>query len=447
LKLESEMNQPIVTIIGRPNVGKSTFFNRIIKQKKAIVDDQPGVTRDRLYAEVEWRGNSFLLVDTGGYLPISSDEMEKAIREQVDIAIEESDFILYLVDQSTSITDLDMQIADKLKKINKRVMVIVNKVDNELMESEIYQFYGLGLGDPVGISALHGRNIGDMLDLITDQLARVPEKPKQTEVIKLAVIGRENVGKSSFVNTLIEKKRSIVTTIPGTTRDPIDSELNYQKKKYVLIDTAGLKRKTKVKENVLFYSHLRTMRSIRRADVVICFLDATDGTTRQDLRIVFESLQQKKGVVIAVNKWDLIPKDEHTLKIWEKAIKEKLGHFKFIPIVFTSVLEKKRLYKLLDIATEIYQELHKYIKTSELNQTLLPIIQEISPPSTQGKEIKINYITQVKANPPVFTFFCNFPKLIATSYQRFLERKIREIWGFTGVPIIISFKTKYKKMK
>jgi GTP-binding protein len=236
------MNQPIVTIIGRPNVGKSTFFNRIIKQKKAIVDDQPGVTRDRLYAEVEWRGNSFLLVDTGGYLPISSDEMEKAIREQVDIAIEESDFILYLVDQSTSITDLDMQIADKLKKINKRVMVIVNKVDNELMESEIYQFYGLGLGDPVGISALHGRNIGDMLDLITDQLARVPEKPKQTEVIKLAVIGRENVGKSSFVNTLIEKKRSIVTTIPGTTRDPIDSELNYQKKKYVLIDTAGFFR-------------------------------------------------------------------------------------------------------------------------------------------------------------------------------------------------------------
>jgi GTP-binding protein len=436
---------PVVTIIGRPNVGKSTLFNRIIRKRESIVDDQPGVTRDRLYAESDWHGQSFILVDTGGYLPQASDEMEKAIKEQVEIAIEEADVILYLVDRSTGITDWDLEIAQRLKKVEKLVLLVVNKVDNEIQEADTYQFYRLGLGDPWAISAMHGRSLGDMLDQMVKQIKQVQTIPKPEEAIKLSIVGRENVGKSSFANTLLGKNRSIVTTIPGTTRDPIDSLLNYQKRRYLLIDTAGLKRKTKVKENVLFYSHLRTLRSIQRADVVLYFVDATEGPARQDMRIIQEAARQKKGVVIAVNKWDLIPKDDKTMKLWQNSLREKLGEFDFIPIVFTSVIEKQRLYKLLDVATEIFKELQKSIPTHELNDSLLPLIQTTSPPAVQGKEIKINYITQVKTSPPVFAFFCNFPKLIGDSYRRFLEHRIRELWGFKGVPLTIVFKTKHKK--
>ena len=439
------MNLPIVTIIGRPNVGKSTLFNRIIKKREAIVDDQPGVTRDRLYAQTDWAGQAFLLVDTGGYLPQAIDEMEFAIREQVEIAIEQTDVILFVVDCTTGITDWDFNIAQKLKKSDKMVILLVNKVDNQALEAEVYQFYGLGLGDPLGVSAIQGRAIGDALDLLVEKLKKVPELPAVEDAINLAVIGRENVGKSSFVNMLIGQKRSIVTSIPGTTRDPIDSPLNYQKRKYLLIDTAGLKRKARIKENVLFYSHIRTMRSIERADVVLYFLDATEGPTRQDLRVVHDAVRLRKGIVIAVNKWDLIPKETNTMKEWEQALYERMGSFNFVPIIFTSVLEKQRLYKLLDIATEIYQERQKHLKTSELNDTLLPIIKETSPPATMGKEIKINYITQVQDNPPVFAFFSNFPRLIGENYKRFLERKIREHWGFIGVPITITFKAKHKK--
>ena len=436
---------PVVTIVGRPNVGKSTLFNRIIRRRESIVDDQPGVTRDRLYSESDWQGQSFMLVDTGGYLPQAVDEMEKAVREQVEIAIEEADVILYVVDRSTGITDWDLEIAQKLKKSEKLVLLIVNKVDNELQEAEAYQFYNLGLGDPLPVSAMHGRSTGDMLDQMVKQIRQVEKTSIPEEAIKIAIVGRENVGKSSFANTLLGKNRSIVTTIPGTTRDPIDSLFNYQKRKYLLIDTAGLKRKTKVKENVLFYSHLRTLRSIQRADVVLYFLDATEGPARQDMRIIQEAARQKKGLVIAVNKWDLIPKDQMTMKIWQDALQEKLGEFSFIPIVFTSVVEKQRLYKLMDVATEIFDELQKYIPTHELNETLLPIIQETSPPAAQGKEIKINYITQVKTAPPVFAFFSNFPELIGDSYRRFLEHRIRKFWGFKGVPLTMAFKTKHKK--
>jgi len=441
------MNIPVVAIVGRPNVGKSTLFNRIIKKREAIVDDQPGVTRDRLYAETEWQGQSFMVVDTGGYLPHASDELEKAIREQVDIAIEEADVILYVVDRATGITDWDNEIAEKLKKSQKNVVLVVNKIDNELMKSDSYEFYNLGLGEPISISALHGREIGDMLDQLITQLQAFPEPLKDDDAIKLAIIGKENVGKSSFVNTLIGKSRSIVTSIPGTTRDPIDSELQYKNQKYLLIDTAGLKRKTKVRENILFYSHLRTIRSIQRSDVVIYFLDATDGPTRQDMRIIQIATRQKKGIVLAVNKWDLIPKETQTMSIWQKALKEKLGSYSYIPIVFTSVLEKQRLYKLMDITTEIFFERQKHISTHELNDKLLPLIKEISPPSLRGKEIKINFITQVQNTPPVIAFFSNFPKLIKEGYRRFLENKIREFWSFKGVPLTLVFKTKYKKAK
>jgi len=439
------MNLPVVAIIGRPNVGKSTLFNRIIKKREAIVDDQPGVTRDRLYAQTDWCGQSFLLVDTGGYLPQATEEMDLAVREQVEIAIEEADIVLYVVDRTTGITDWDVDISNKLKKANKPLLLLVNKVDHQLMEADEYDFYKLGLGDPIGISAIQGRKIGDMLDLLIPHLKKVPLLSPADDAIKLAVIGRENVGKSSFVNTLLGHSRLIVTSIPGTTRDPIDSELNYQNRKYLLIDTAGLKRKTKVKENVLFYSHLRTLRSLQRADVVIYFLDANDGPTRQDMRIVQEAMKQKKGMVIAINKWDLITKDDKTMKVWEEALKEKLGLYDFIPLIFTSVLQKQRLYKLLDLATQVYEELFKQIPTHELNEFLLPIIKQTSPPSSQGKEIKINYITQIKNNPPLIGFFSNFPKLVGENYRRFLERKIRQQWGFSGVPITIVFKAKHKK--
>lgn len=441
------MKLPIVTIVGRPNVGKSTLFNRIIRKRQAIVHDRPGVTRDRHYAQADWAGQSFMLVDTGGYLPHSSDEMEIAIREQVEISVEEADVILYIADRTTGITDLDLQIADKLKRSSKPVLLAVNKVDNQTMELDVYSFYNLGLGDPIGVSALQGRAIGDMLDRMTEQIKKVSVEPLSEDAIKLAVVGRENVGKSSFVNTLLGEPRSIVTSIPGTTRDPIDSLLNYKNKKYRLIDTAGLKRKARIKENILFYSQLRSVRSIQRADVVIVFLDAVDGPTRQDMRIINEAIQQKRGVVVAVNKWDLIPKDEKTLFRWERAIQERLGSFNFIPLVFTSVPEKQRLYKLLDMATRVYEESRKSIPTSELNEVLLPLITETSPPAVQGKEIKINYVTQVHRNPPVFAFFSNFPELITESYKRFLEHKIRERWAFTGVPITVTFKTKRKKRK
>jgi len=438
------MSLPVVTIVGRPNVGKSTLFNRIIHKREAIVDNEPGVTRDRLYASADWIGQHFMLVDTGGYMPQAANEMEMAIREQVDIAIAETDVILFVVDSATGITDWDSQIAEKLQRSEKPVILIVNKIDNEAMEAEMYQFYGLGLDKPYGISALQGRSIGDMLDVLAAHLRKVPQPAVQKDAIKLAVVGRENVGKSSFVNMLLGQNRSIVTSIPGTTRDPIDSELNYQQNKLLLIDTAGLKRKAKVKENVLFYSQLRTARSIQRADVVLYFMDATEGPARQDMRVIHDAVQSRKGILIAVNKWDLVPKDHKTLNEWENAIRERLGSFGFIPIVFVSVLEKKRLYKLLDSAIAIYEELNKYIATSDLNDALLPLIQQTTPPAIQGKEIKIKYITQVKKAPPVIAFFANFPELIGESYKRFLERKIREQWGFAGVPLTIVFKSKQK---
>ncbi|MFZ0388980.1 MAG: ribosome biogenesis GTPase Der [Calditrichia bacterium] len=437
------MSLPIVTIVGRPNVGKSTLFNRIIKRRDAIVDDQPGVTRDRHYAETEWAGQAFLLVDTGGYLPQTEDQIELAVREQVDIAIQEADILLYVADRATGVTDWDLQIAAKLKRSEKTVVLAINKVDNAAMESDIYEFYKLGLGEPLGISAMQGRNIGDLLDVLINPIRRSAAASEPQEGIRLAVVGRENVGKSSFVNTLLGENRSIVTDIPGTTRDPIDSQLNYQKRKYLLIDTAGLKRRARVKENILFFSQIRTLRSIQRADVVIYFLDAREGITRQDMRILQEAEQQRKGIVIAVNKWDLIPKDGKTMKEWETALREKMGGFSYIPLVFTSVLEKKRLLKLLDVATEVYENGSRYIRTTDLNKYFLPLVKETTPAAAYGKEIKINYVTQVRKMPPVFAFFCNFPNLISESYSRFLERKIRENWNFSGVPVTIIFKAKH----
>ncbi len=438
------MGKPVVAIVGRPNVGKSTLFNRLIGRRKAIVDDAPGITRDRNYDAVEWNGQEFELIDTGGYLPEVRSRMDEAIREQVEIALEESDVILMIVDARTGITDVDERIASILRKDAKEVLLVVNKVDDQRDDWETGQFYNLGLGDPQPVSAMTGRQSGDLLDQIVLRLKKYNTLPEEEGLIKLAVIGRENVGKSSLVNTLLDQTRSIVTDTPGTTRDPVDSILNYKGKKYLMIDTAGLKKKKRIRENVLFYSNLRTYRSINRADVVIYMIDINEGLTRQDVSVIDEAASQKKGVVLVLNKWDLIKDKEKAFATYRKEITERLGLLRYIPQIYVSVLDKVRLYKMLDLATEVYFERRKRIPTSELNDFFLPLIQKNNPPATKGKEIKINYVTQVNSAPPVFAFYSNHPKLIVESYKRFLENQLRKEYKFKGVPVILSFRKKNK---
>lgn len=436
------MSEPIVAIVGRPNVGKSTLFNRIIGRRQAIVDDRPGVTRDRNYAVTDWNGQQFLLVDTGGYIPKSMDEIDLAVREQVEIAIEEADVIIFLVDCRTGITNIDDEIAQMLLKVSKSVLLVVNKIDTEDDFLEIGQFYNLGLGDPIPVSAMIGKRTGDFLDKVTEVLKKFPTIEKDKDFIKLAIIGKENVGKSSLVNTIISKDRHIVTDVPGTTRDSIDSYLNYKKKKYLLIDTAGLKKRAKIKENILFYSNLRTYRSINRADVVIYMIDAQKGLSRQDFNSLMDAAKERKGILVVINKWDLVKKDSHTAEKFLKELKERLGILRYIPAIFTSVIEKQRLYKMLDMATKIYEERKLKISTSKLNDFFLPVFKSTTPPAVRGREIKINYVTQIKSEPPLFAFFCNHPNLIADHYKRFIENKLREQFGFTGVPISISYRKK-----
>ena len=436
------MSQPVVAIVGRPNVGKSTLFNRLIGKRKAIVDHTPGVTRDRNYGTVEWNNYNFILIDTGGYLPEAKNQIDLAIREQIDIAMDEADVILLLVDVKTGITDVDEEISRLLQNSNKEIVLVVNKMDDVRDDPEIGQFYNLGLGEPFPVSAMSGRQSGDLLDIIVSKIRKAPFVPQEKDVIHLAVIGRENVGKSSFINTLLEQERCIVTDIPGTTRDSLDSRLRYNKRDYLLIDTAGLKKKRRVLENILFYSNLRTIKSIDRADVVLYLVDIVEGLSRQDVAILSDAAAQRKGIVLLFNKWDLIQKDHKTLEEYRKEYNERLGLLRYIPQLYISVLEKQRLYKALDLATQVYVERKKKIATSVLNNFFLPLIKKNTPPAVKGREIKITYVTQVKANPPVFVFFSNHPQLVMESYQRFLENKLREQYGFTGVPLLISFRKK-----
>jgi GTP-binding protein len=419
------MASRIVAIIGRPNVGKSTLFNRLVGFRNAIVDDQPGVTRDRHYAETEWAGKSYTLVDTGGYIPKAKDIIEQAIREQAQIAIEEADFVAFVCDAKDGVTLFDIEIAEILRKANKKVLLVVNKVDSESSEQNVPQFYKLGLGDPFSISALQGRKIGDMLDILVSDLPKRDRSGKD-ERLKLAVVGKPNVGKSSFVNALLGLDRNIVTPIPGTTRDPIDSILKRYGEEILLIDTAGLRRRSKIEENVEFYSALRTIKSIERCDVALLLVDAKQGMDKQDLHIVEKIIERKRGIIICINKWDLIEKDDKTAKSFEKSLKELLRLYDYAPIIFISALTKQRIYKVIDQAKLIFEEKGKRITTSKLNDTLLKIVQYNPPSSASGKEIKIKHIIQVKTNPPVFSFFASEPKLIQQNYIRFLENKIRD---------------------
>jgi GTP-binding protein len=435
------MSQRIVAIVGRPNVGKSTFFNRIIGQRDAIVHDSPGVTRDRNYALTEWAGRPFTLVDTGGFVPSSDDVIEAAIREQAQIAIEEADVILFLVDGSAGLVPADMDIADILRRSSKRIVLIVNKMDSEGKEAALGEYYRLGLGEPIPTSALLGRKIGDLLDVVVRDLP-VSDTEEADPRLKIAIIGKPNVGKSSLVNSLLGEKRHIVTEIPGTTRDPIDAILKYHGEEILLVDTAGLRRKAKIKESIEFYSTIRTLKSIERCDVAVVLLDAQQGPEHQDLRIIETAVERKRGIVIAVNKWDLIEKDDRTASVFEKALKERLRLYDYIPVVFVSALTKQRISKIIEIAKTVNAEQNRRIGTKELNTTLAADIAHFPPRSRSGREIRIKYITQVKVKPPVFAFFCNEPKLIDDSYRRYLENRIREHFTFSGVPILVSFKKK-----
>ena len=435
------MSAWLVAIVGRPNVGKSTLFNRIVGHRDAIVDDAPGVTRDRHYARTEWDGKYFTLVDTGGFVPASDDIIETAIREQAQVAIEEADLVLFVVDGKEGRLPADDEIAVILRRAQKKVVLAVNKLDGDSVDAAAAEFYALGLGDPVPVSALAGRRVGDLLDILTKGIPAEGSEPVDPR-LKIAVIGKPNVGKSSFVNALLQEDRHIVTEIPGTTRDPIDAILRFHGEEILLVDTAGLRRKSKIKESVEFFSTVRTLKSIDRCDVAVVLLDATQGLEHQDLRIIETAVERRRAVVIAVNKWDLIEKDATTARAYEKDLVEKLRIYSFIPVIFISALTRQRVYKVIDFVKTVDVEQNKRIATSEVNELLGKDIAATPPRSRSGKEIKIKFITQVRAKPPVFAFFCNEPKMIDDTYKRFLENKIRGHFTFNGVPVLLTFKQK-----
>ncbi|UKJ07257.1 ribosome biogenesis GTPase Der [Solitalea lacus] len=431
----------IVAIVGRPNVGKSTLFNRLTETRKAIVDDMSGVTRDRHYGKAEWLNREFVVIDTGGYVTNSDDVFETAIREQVLIAIEEASSIIFMVDVTTGITDLEDDIADILRRTKKPVFVVANKVDNTKLVHESAVFHAFGLGDIYNISSMTGSGTGELLDAIIEKFE--PEQEDTTSHLpKFAIVGRPNVGKSSIINAFLGKDRNIVTPVAGTTRDSIHIHYKQFGHEFMLIDTAGLRKKTKVKENIEFYSVMRTIKALEEADVCILMVDATTGLESQDINIFHLAEKNRKGIVILVNKWDLVEKDNKTMKKFEEQIKEKLAPFTDVPIVFTSVLEKQRIFKAIEVAQQVYDNRAKKIATSKLNDVMLEVIEHYPPPALKGKFVKIKYITQLPGVAPTFAFFCNLPQYIKDPYKRYLENQLRENFDFTGVPVTIYFRQK-----
>ncbi|MGO1751094.1 MAG: ribosome biogenesis GTPase Der [Psychroflexus sp.] len=431
----------IVAVVGRPNVGKSTFFNRLIKRREAIVDAVSGVTRDRHYGKSDWNGKEFTLIDTGGYVKGSDDIFEHEIDKQVELAIDESDVIIFVVDVSTGITPMDDEVAKLLRKHNKPVCIAVNKVDSNKARQDAVEFYNLGLGDYHCISAINGSGTGELLDEVVEKL---PETSVDDfdDLPKFAVVGRPNAGKSSFINALIGEERYIVTDVAGTTRDSIDTRYNRFGFDFKLVDTAGIRRKAKVKEDLEFYSVMRSVRAIENSDVCLLILDATRGFDSQVQNIFWLAEKNRKGVVILVNKWDLVEKETNTIKEFKDFIKEKISPFTDVPIVFISVLNKQRIFKAIETAVEVYKARSKRVKTRELNDVLLPIIQNNPPPAFKGKYVKIKFITQLPTPQPQFAFFCNLPQYVKDPYKRFLENKLREHFDFNGVPISVYMRKK-----
>ncbi len=431
----------IVAIVGRPNVGKSTLFNRLTESRKAIVDEVSGVTRDRHYGKCLWGNREFSLIDTGGYVSHSDDIFEEEIRKQVLLAIEEADLILFMVDVTAGITDLDDQIAKLLRKVKKRVFLVVNKVDNNQRLYDAHGFYKLGLGDHFPVSSINGSGTGDLLDAILPFLKKA-DKPEGPEIPRIAVVGRPNVGKSTLINTLIGEERSIVTPVAGTTRDTIYTRYNKYNHDFYLIDTAGLRKKGKVRSGLEFYSVLRSIRAIENSDVSILMLDATLGAEAQDVNIFRLIERNRKGVVVAVNKWDLITKEKETHKLYERALRERFAPYSDVPIYFISAIEKQRIGRILEQAIRVYQNRTRKIPTSKLNEVMLKAIEAYHPPSVKGKYIRIKYVTQLPTHAPSFAFFCNFPRYIREPYKRYLENKLREYLDFTGVPVELYFRKK-----
>ena len=432
----------LVAIVGRPNVGKSTLFNRLVGRRQAIVDSTAGTTRDRHYGKTDWNGKEFSVIDTGGYTVNSDDVFEDEIRRQVLLAIEEADVILFMVEVSTGITDLDMMMADLLRRTTKKVLLVCNKVDNNDQLYASHEFYSLGLGDPYSISSMSGSGTGDLMDAILAALPANAQSELEDDLPHITVVGRTNVGKSSLTNALLGEERNIVTSIAGTTRDSIHTRYNKFGMDFYLVDTAGMRKKGKTMEDLEFYSVMRSIRAIEESDVCILMLDAQQGLESQDLNIHNLIVRNRKGCVIVVNKWDLIEKDSNTMKEWREFIAKKLAPFSDIPVVFTSVLNKQRILDVLQTAILVHQARKRRISTSELNDYFLPIIENWPPPSTKGKYIKIKYVTQLPTPTPQFAFFVNLPQYIREPYRRFLENKLRENWNFSGVPIQIYFRQK-----
>jgi GTP-binding protein len=434
------MPLPIVAIIGRPNVGKSTLFNRLLKRRMAVVDDEPGVTRDRNYASTTWNRKEFYLVDTGGFIPDSRTEMERLIKAQAEIAISEADMILFLVDAKVGAQNIDLDIADRLRKMEKKVLLVANKVDSQKDEADVSLLNRLGLGEPVPISSLGGRNIGDLLDLIAQALPQEPVIEGKEKGIKVAVVGRPNVGKSSFVNALLGQEKLIVAESPGTTRDSIDTDIEIDDQAFTLVDTAGLRRKSKIKSGIEYYTSLRTLRAIQRCDVALVLIEAQAGLMNQDIKIMGEVDDLRKGMVIGLNKWDLVEKTGTTADHYAKGLRREVPFLDYVPLIFVSAKTRQRVRASLGLITQVYGERKKRIDTGKLNEELGKEIKRKPPAAVKGKYIKIYYCTQTDVEPPTFVFFCNYPELLQKSYLRYLENRIREHFGFMGTPIRIKTK-------
>ena len=436
----------IVAIVGRPNVGKSTLFNRLVQRREAIVDSVSGVTRDRHYGKSDWNGKEFSLIDTGGYVVGSDDAFEGEIRKQVALALDECDVIVFVVDVTAGITPMDTTVAKLLRKSKKPIFLAVNKVDNAMRAEEAYEFYNLGLGDYHTISSINGSGTGELLDAVVENMPFPEEFDEEAtateELPRFAVVGRPNAGKSSFINALIGKERNIVTDQAGTTRDAIDTEYTRFGFKFNLVDTAGIRKKSKVSEDLEFYSVMRAVRAIEHCDVAILMIDATRGFEGQDQNIFWLAEKNRKGIVVLVNKWDLVDKETNTMKTFEAYVRKQIEPFTDVPIVFTSTVTKQRLIKAIETAVEVYENKKRRIPTSKLNETMLEVIQNYTPPAVKGKFVKIKYCMQLPTPTPQFAFFANLPQYVRDPYKRYLENKLREIYDFKGVPLSIYFRQK-----
>tara|TARA_B100001121_G_scaffold228845_1_gene202148 strand:+ start:690 stop:2000 length:1311 start_codon:yes stop_codon:yes gene_type:complete len=433
----------IVAIVGRPNVGKSTLFNRLVERRQAIIHDESGVTRDRHYGISEWNGKKFTVIDTGGYVENSEDIFEKKIKDQVILALNEANVILFMVDCKNGLSTLDDDFSNVIRQIKKDIILVANKADNYELELNSNEFYELGLKEVpiVPISSISGSGTGELLDLVVSKL-EINTSEKDISLPRISILGRPNVGKSSFVNAILGEERNIVTDISGTTRDSIDTKYNLFKKEFIITDTAGIRKKAKVKENIEFYSVMRSIQAMENSDICIIMIDAVQGFESQDMNILSLAVKYKKGIVLMINKWDLVEKNTNSTKEFEDKLNKKISPLNFAPVVFTSVIHKQRIHKVLELAVKVYENRSQKITTSQLNNTMLPEIENYPPPSTKGKYIKIKYITQLPTKTPTIAFFCNLPQYIKEPYKRFLLNKLRTKFQLEGVPVTLVFRKK-----